>query len=82
MLWRKGRQVNESCGVGGISKGLLAKNCDYTHNPVVALNAWFSGLPASISNAIDLENLRSAKTQLPEISLALGEESIKSRQNH
>src|SRR5882762_11521382 len=26
MLWRKCRQVNESRGVGGISKGLLAKN--------------------------------------------------------
>jgi hypothetical protein len=32
-LWRKRRQVNESRGVGGISKGLLAKNPDSTRRP-------------------------------------------------
>jgi hypothetical protein len=31
MLWGKCRQVNESGGVGGISRGLLAKNRHITH---------------------------------------------------
>src|ERR1700693_234063 len=37
-------QVNESDGVGGGSRGQLAKNRDFTQNPSVSEIAWFRQL--------------------------------------